>query len=308
MRGRSVLSRVRTRALPLIVVIISSLVVAVLSSEIISPYVMSRLSLRSAIVDEESVDYPNPTLISSLARIMESAGYSVDVYGGPDVTVDLYRVLPTKGYRFVLFRVHAAFDKGEAWLFTSEPYSLVLRNKYAFELVSNQIARARRFIGEDIVLAVGPEFVRAGSRGNYAGAIILVAGCYGTAGESLPRAFVERGASVVVGWNGLVSAEHADSASLMFVQLLFEEKLEVPAVVEEVTLHIGGDPNFHSSLTYYSTKHPPRIAHSTYTPVDISYSAEMDVFVTSPNRDVQVPALVAASSSVRGSRGASVAI
>jgi hypothetical protein len=242
----------------------ASLVVAVLSSEIISPYLMSALSLRSAIVDEESVDYPNPTLISSLARIMESAGYSVDVYGGPDVTVELYRVLPTKGYRFVLFRVHAAFDKGEAWLFTSEPYSKeVLLNKYAFELVSNQIAPARRFIGDEFVLAVGPEFVRAGSRGNYAGAIILVAGCYGTAGESLPRAFVERGASVVVGWNGLVNADHADLASLMFVQLLFEEKLEVPAVVEEVTLHIGGDPSFHSSLTYYSTKHPPRIAHST---------------------------------------------
>jgi len=216
---------------------------------------VSFTSRRSAIVDELSIDYPNPTVVSSLVTTMEEVGFSVDVYGPSEVTVELYRSLPTGGYGFVLFRVHAAFHNGDTWLFTSETYSKEeLLNKHVVELVTDQIAPARSFVGEERVLAVSPEFIRR-SMGNWMGAIVVLAGCYGTTGESLPRAFVDRGASAVVGWNQAVSAEHADLASLRLVKLLFVDKMKVDEAVDMVMRQVGPDPSYHSSLTVYSADH-----------------------------------------------------
>jgi len=243
---------VRMRGLLLVIIILVSSVVAVAALQLLARYALSGPSYRSAILDELSPDHPDPQLISSLEGIMEKAGFSVDVYGPSEITVELYRVLAMKRYQFILFRVHSAFNDGKTWLFTSEAYSKEkLLTRYVAELLSDQIAPARSYVGEERVLAIGPEFIRRSSQGNWMGAVILLAGCSGTAGESLPKAFVERGASVVIGWNGLVSAGHADQASLTLVRLLFEEKVTVGAAVDETMLQIGQDPDFHSLLTLY---------------------------------------------------------
>jgi len=236
-----------------VVLIVASSVLGVIVVQLLAGPHVSFAPRRSAIVDELSIDYPNPTAVSSLVTTMETAGFSVDLYGPSEVTVELYRSLPARRYEFVLFRVHAAFHDGDTWLFTSEAYSKEeLLNKYAVELVTDQIAPARSFVGEGRVLAVSPEFIRK-SRGNWMGAVVVLAGCYGTTGDSLPKAFVDRGASAVVGWNQAVSAEHADLASLELVKLLFVDKMKLNAAVHAVMLHIGPDPSYHSSLTVYPT-------------------------------------------------------
>jgi hypothetical protein len=245
----------RLPSLLLVVLIIASSVLGVVVVQSLARHYLSLPSRRSAIVDELSVDYPNPALISLLAATMEESGFSVDVYDPSQVTVELYRSLPSRRYEFVLFRVHAAFQDGDAWLFTSEAYSKEeLLDKYVVELVTDQIAPARSFVGEGRVLAVGPEFIRR-SMGNWMGAIVVLAGCYGTAGDSLPKAFVDRGASAVVGWNQAVSAEHADLASVELVKLLFTDKMKLDAAIDEVMRQVGPDPNYHSSLTIYPTDH-----------------------------------------------------
>jgi hypothetical protein len=233
-------------------IVLASAVVAVAAVQLLAWHALPSPSHRSAVLDGLSSDYPDPQLISSLVHVLESAGFSVDVYDGSEITVDLYRVLATKGYQFVLFRVHSAFQDGQAWLFTSEVYSKEkLLTRYGAELFSNQIAPARTFLGGEMVLAVGPEFIRRSSLGNWMGAVIVLAGCYGTAGGNLPQAFVERGASAVIGWNGLVSANHADRASLTLMRLLLKEKMTVGDAVEETMLQVGEDPGFHTSLTSY---------------------------------------------------------
>lgn len=248
----------RMRGLLLVIIIFVSSVVAVAAVQLLARYALSGPSYRSAILDELSTDHPDPQLISSLVRIMEDTGFSVDVYSPSKVTVDLYRVLAMKRYQFVLFRVHSAFQDGDTWLFTSEAYSKeTLLNRYNVELLSDQIAPARSFLGQEMVLAVGPEFIRRGSLGNWMDAVIVLAGCYGTAGESLPQAFVERGVSVVIGWDGLVSANHADRASLTLVKLLFEEKMAVRAAVDETMLQVGQDMDFGSLLTFYPADRSP---------------------------------------------------
>jgi hypothetical protein len=252
-----------------VVLIVASSVLGVIVVRLVAGPHVSFAPRRSAIVDELSIDYPNPTVLSSLVATMEEAGFSVDVYGPSQVTVELYRSLPAKGYEFVLFRVHAAFHDGDTWLFTSEAYKKEeLLNKYVVELVTDQIAPARSFVGEGRVLAVSPEFIRK-SMGNWMGAVVVLAGCYGTTGDSLPKAFVDRGASAVVGWNQAVSAEHADLASLELVKLLFVDKMKLNVAVEAVMLQVGPDPGYNSSLTVYPTDHPSD--HTLYLLANRSY-------------------------------------
>ncbi len=40
---------------------------------------------------------------------MRGAGYDVDYYKGEDVTVELYRSLPSFGYKLIVLRVHSAY-------------------------------------------------------------------------------------------------------------------------------------------------------------------------------------------------------
>lgn len=246
------MSQRKLRSALLVALIVALSVLGVVAVQFLVRYRSSLPSYRAAILDELSIDYPNPTVISSLVATIKEAGFSVDLYGPSQVTVELYRSLPAKGYEFVLLRVHAAFHGGDTWLFTSEAYSKEeLLNKYVVELVTDQIAPARSFAGEGRVLAVSPEFIRK-TMGNWMGAVVVLAGCYGTAGDSLPKAFVDRGASAVVGWNQAVSAEHADLASLELVKRLFAEKMTVNDAVDTVMRQVGPDPSYHSSLTVFS--------------------------------------------------------
>lgn len=45
-------------------------------------------------------------------------------------------------------------------------------------------------------------------------------GCYGLFSQDLPQAFIERGASVVIGWKGLVGTQHTDDATRTLLRLV----------------------------------------------------------------------------------------
>lgn len=60
----------------------------------------------AAIVDQLSLSEPNPGFLASAARTLEQAGYLVDYYPADQVSVDLYRYLPTFDYDLIAFRVH----------------------------------------------------------------------------------------------------------------------------------------------------------------------------------------------------------
>src|SRR4030042_3815786 len=67
---------------------------------------------RAAIVDQLYLREPNPAFIAEATRILESYGFTVDVWQGADITVDFYRKLPSLGYKFILLSVHSALPVG----------------------------------------------------------------------------------------------------------------------------------------------------------------------------------------------------
>ena len=62
---------------------------------------------RAVILDQLSLTQPNPDFISQVRGTLAAAGYTVEYIAGEDVTVDIYRSLPDRGYDLVILRVHA---------------------------------------------------------------------------------------------------------------------------------------------------------------------------------------------------------
>ncbi len=69
---------------------------------------------RAVIIDQLAITDPDPDFISSAATQLKSAGYKVDYYRPDEVTVELYRDLPSRGYKVIIIRSHATSSIGVA--------------------------------------------------------------------------------------------------------------------------------------------------------------------------------------------------
>jgi hypothetical protein len=218
----------------------------------------------AVIIDQLAQTDPNPGFVRAATDQLEAAGYVVDYVPPEAVTVDYYRALPARGYDVVIFRAHSGIVRGgegdgDAFLFTSEPYS---RDEH----VDDQ--RARRLIDAalssdltepSIPLAdlpryfgIGPEFIRSGVSGDFDGALLIVMGCNGLSSDTLAGAFVDRGASEVTSWDGLVSAAHTDEATELLLRAVLADGLALDEAVELVRAELGPDPFYGSSLLAYA--------------------------------------------------------
>ena len=59
--------------------------------------------LRAAIIDQLHDDIPNFELQANATRMLEDAGYEVDLYTTKDITVGFYKNLPSMNYHFILY-------------------------------------------------------------------------------------------------------------------------------------------------------------------------------------------------------------
>jgi hypothetical protein len=210
-------------------------------------------SLRAALVDQLGIDSPDPEFIESAVTLMEKAGFDVDTYGPKNVTVSLYAALPLQGYDLIIFRVHSGVNEIQedhpVGLYTAEPY-----NEYAYqpEQLTDLLAIGRRS-GHDAapVFAVTPKFIKERSATDYGGAVIVLMGCFALYSAPLPRAFIDRGASMVIGWKGLVSADHTDGATLILLRLMLLQNENIADSVSETMTEAGADPVFGSHMGYY---------------------------------------------------------
>ena len=61
---------------------------------------------KAAILDGLSRDYPNRTFIESAKKILERAGFTVDIYGPENTSRNLLKELPSRDYGLIIFRVY----------------------------------------------------------------------------------------------------------------------------------------------------------------------------------------------------------
>jgi hypothetical protein len=211
--------------------------------------------LKCAIVDQLYEAAPNPVFIQHITQLLESSGFSVDVYRTDEVTVDFYEQLPSHGYKLIIFRVHAGLLENETgrgdkiWFFTSEKYS---RMRYYIAQLRDQITAAKTTIDDTPVFAVSAKFVTQCMRHDFSDTVIINMGCASFYSDELARAFVERGASAYMGWDASVGLNYVDAATMVLIEKLFSEELTIEQTVNETMKEKGPDPNNNAYLKYFT--------------------------------------------------------
>jgi len=212
--------------------------------------------LRAVFIDQLSPQYPNETFRLTVTDSLESFGLAVEVSEGEDVDVELYRSLPLKRPGVVLIRSHSGILvlEGEekehiTALFTNEPYSEM---SHVAEQLDERLLIVRAFEDEgELSFGISPEFIDESMSGRLPRSIVIIAGCSCLGRTDLAEAFVARGASVVVSWDGSVTLDHVDAATALLVDRFFRDGLTLENAVIATMLEYGEDPDFGALMTYF---------------------------------------------------------
>jgi len=206
---------------------------------------------QAAIVDQLSIreETKNETFKQTATTILDSAGFSVTYYQGGKVTVDFFRDLPTHGYNLIVLRVHAAVIETYLCLFTSELYDESKFNTpltpYYQDVQNDRLVIAN--LNETYYFGIAPSFVEDSMREVFRNTTIVMMGCDGLKYSSMAEAFVGKGAKVYIGWDGLVSADHTDQATVHLLQSLILENRTIGEAVGQTS----SDPTYNSKLRFY---------------------------------------------------------
>jgi hypothetical protein len=211
--------------------------------------------LKCAIVDHLYNLQPNPEFIDYVTKEFEKVGFTVDVYRGDEITVDFYRQLPSHGYKLILFRVHGGLLENETgrgdkiWIFTNEPYS---RMRYYMMQLRDQVSEGAINLESDPVFAVSSKFITDCMRYNFDDTVIINMACAAFYNDDLADAFIERGASVYLGWDVSVGLSYVEEATMTLVEKLCTEEMTIAQAVTSTMEEEGPDPNNNAFLNYYS--------------------------------------------------------
>jgi hypothetical protein len=218
------------------------------------PTAVSSGAPRAAIVDQLTLTQANPAFVQTATDLFEQAGYTVDYYPGEEVTVEFYRKFPVQPYALIIFRVHSALgredDQPADWvtLFTSDVYH---ETWYVEEQKTRRLSKVSYYKDGPPYFGIMPDFVKSSMKGDLQGTTVVLMGCDGLATETIAKALVEKGAKAVVSWNGLVSGDHTDAATVQLLRHSVIEGLPLREAVDRTAAEVGPDPTYGSVLRLY---------------------------------------------------------
>ncbi len=210
--------------------------------------------LKAVIVDQLSTVKENQAFVRNVTEELESYGFEVDLYQRDEVDVDLYRQLATRGYKLIVFRAHSGLlaenevTQDRTVLFTNEEYS---RLDHYTEQLNDKLVMARVGEGYPMVFGIPPRFITEAMDGRFDDAVVIMMGCSGLFVRDLAAAFVDKGASVYVGWNGSVELYYVDEATPYLMKQLCSGNLTIKQAVDDTMSVIGPDPEHKAGLEYY---------------------------------------------------------
>ena len=105
-----------------------------------------------------------------------------------------------------------------------------------------------------LVFAVNSGFVISELEGEFDDTVIIAMGCESQYLEDMAQAFIQKGASVYLGWSTVVSLEYVDNATIELLNNLLLKKLPLADGITETMNAVGTDPYFRAYLKYYPTE------------------------------------------------------
>jgi len=214
---------------------------------------------RAAIVDQLAAMEPNQEFIGQVTAELEACGFGVDVYSGEEVSVELYRQLSKQGYRLIIFRAHAGLLQAEddsgvvgvkqaTYLFTAEEYR---QTRYVSLQLDDQLLPAEMTADFPLVFAVNSKFVLESMEGRFDDTLIIMMGCSCSYLEDMAAAFIFKGASTYMGWNGSVNLDYVDRAAADLITNLCSGGMTVNEAALETMTGIGPDPEWGAGLRFH---------------------------------------------------------
>ena len=221
---------------------------------------------KAAIIDQLSRDYPNQVFQNKTMEYFSQAGYEVDLYKYDDITIDFYKNLPSMDYNFIVFRSHALAvygDKPSSWLFTGELYTekKYIQEQLAGDIISRavpyRVSEAQNLgfetASKDRHFIVSAKFVKNLMTEKFPNSVIILGGCDTMALPDFGHAFIDRGASSVIGWNGLIDAYDNDQVLMSLVEKIIIEKLDIDDAVNSATEEYQNESGSGLSLQHYAS-------------------------------------------------------
>jgi len=195
---------------------------------------------RAVLIDELSLDYPDPSFRSNVTYSLTGSGYTIDSVGPSPSGVEFFRQLPSKNYDLIIVRAHTGSSQS---IITTQPYS---KSEYLPDQLTGRLVAAQVGNGP-LYFALTPSFVRQAMTGRFPSSTIILMGCAALEGtHDLASAFLDKGASLFAGWNGPVTVVHMDaSTSTLVSQIAAGQSLELVASTE-----MTPDPIYGARLDY----------------------------------------------------------
>ncbi|MBN1161890.1 MAG: hypothetical protein JXA17_08085 [Dehalococcoidales bacterium] len=213
-------------------------------------------SNKAAIIDQLYLLEPNPGLIAEAKSVLESCGFEVDIWQGIDITVDFYYRLPSLGYKLIVLRVHSgllvSLDDGQVvtldttYLFTAENYTAT---RYVTDQLTDKVSNAMMSDDTPLVFAVNSEYIKS-AEGEFKNTVILALGCESYKYNDMATAFIEKGASVYIGWNEVVTLGYVDDMMLNLLKHLCTDNMTISQSLSLTMEEVGTDPLFGAFLKY----------------------------------------------------------
>ncbi len=204
--------------------------------------IVDQLGMRSAISNFDR---------KSAADLLEDAGFNVSYHRSETVDVDFYKGLIQHSYGIIILRSHSATREGEAVVdfFTSEEFNPA---KYRNEQENGWLTKGYyTWEPEKSYFAITPKFVE-NLRGSFPKSIIVAMGCnsLNRTCTGMAEAFIKKGATAYIGWNGLVQLPHTDNETIKFLKMfLLDEK-----TLREAVDAVETDPIYMSRMEYFPSK------------------------------------------------------
>lgn len=215
--------------------------------------VETAISNRAAILDGLGIDFPNKTFIDSATRILEEAGFTVDVYGSENVTLNLLKSLPSKKYSLVIFRVHGGRIRQPIGLFIGGGL-FVERcgpESHREEVESGYLLLGRPFLSNHTYCVAPPHYISDKLKGRFTETLVIAMSCFTGDDRVMADAFFSKGAGAYLGFKGEVSPQYVDAFTIRFLEKVYLGKLSPREAFEEVLEEMGVDKAYGGEPVLY---------------------------------------------------------
>ncbi len=210
---------------------------------------------KAAIIDQLSSSqltpssrFPNQTFIGTAKGLLDQRFPKVDYYSD-NATVDQYKLLPSLGYKLIIWRTHSALDPNKyVAICSSERY---VQGKY--EQYSEDQLKLCNITGDpNLYFAITPDFVKECMDGRFEDTVIIFMSCNGLKQDyyKTAEAFIEKGVKVFISWDGWIDPSDNDNAIAHLLDYLINKNDTVSEAVDKIPVSYSSELGL-SRLHYY---------------------------------------------------------